>query len=168
MSFKFRLQRILELRAQAEQAKARELAAARNLAEQAEAAQQALEALRDDSQAQIHAAALSSPRVGHLQQLGTVLDALDVRLERAAELVKAAEADVQQAQLKLEDAARDRRVLDRLKERHADAWKNEMAQKDRVQMDEIALLQFARKQEMTNTAAEKTMDSASPTNGTAQ
>ena len=168
MSFKFRLQRILELRAQAEQAKARELAAARNLAEQAEAAQQALETLRDDSQAQIHAAALSSPRVGHLQQLGTVLDALDVRLERAAELVKAAEADVQVAQQKLEDAARDRRVLDRLKERHADAWKNEMAQKDRVQMDEIALLQFARKQDMTNASQTTTMDSASPTNGTAQ
>lgn len=53
----------------------------------------------------------------------------------------------------LEEAARDRRVLDRLKERHTDAWRTDEATKDRVHMDEVALTQFARKQEEKNNRA---------------
>ncbi|MBL0938523.1 MAG: flagellar export protein FliJ [Gemmatimonadaceae bacterium] len=147
MSFKFRLQRILELREQHEQAKARELAAAQSAAEEAQKAKDALASLRANSHAQIHSTTNAGPRVGHLQQLGTVLASLDERLIVADDLVKEADAGVHQAKTLLEDAARDRRVLDRLKERHAEAWRAEEAQKDRVQMDEIALLQFARKPE---------------------
>lgn len=145
--FKFRLQRILELREQHEQAKARELAAARTTAEEAERAQQALAALRENSRDQLHAASQSAPRVGHLAQLGTVLASLDERLVVAGDVCRAADAGVHAAKTMLEEAARDRRVLDRLKERHVGTWRAEEAQKDRVHMDEVALTQFARKQE---------------------
>lgn len=151
MSFKFRLQRILELREQHEQAKARELAAAREIAEQAAQAKDTIAALRADSHAQLHQTQRSETRVGHLHQLGTVLASLDERLVAATDVCKEADAGVDHAKVTLEGAARDRRVLDRLKERHSDVWRAEEAARDRVQMDEVALTQFARKQEEKNT-----------------
>lgn len=143
--FKFRLQRILELREQHEQAKARALAGAQDVANSARADQSALAALRDDSQALIHATTHAAPRVGHLWQLDLALTALEVRMERAAEVVHEAEAQVVTAQEALAAAAKDRRVLDRLKERHAESYRAEFALKDRIAMDEIALAQFTRR-----------------------
>jgi flagellar FliJ protein len=145
MAFKFRLQRVLELREQAEQARARALASAQNAAAQARQAQETLEALHQTSRTQLQAATIAAPRVGHLQQLGTTLGALEVRLEQATEVVQAAEADVQQARQQLEEAARNRRVLTRLRERHVESWRAEEVLKDRVQMDEVALARFGRR-----------------------
>lgn len=145
MSFKFRLQRILELREQHEQAKARAVASARNSAETAHRAKDEIASLRDHSKQQITTTANSGPRIGHLQQLGFVLASLDERVLLAADAAKLADGDVQKAQAVLDDAARDRRVLDRLKSRHADTWRAERAHQDRVTMDEIALAQFSRK-----------------------
>jgi flagellar protein FliJ len=147
MSFKFRLQRILELREEHEQARARELAAAQNIADEATLAKDALAAIRAHSHAQMHHVARSETRVGHLHQLGTVLASLDERLVVAADVCRQADAGVHKAQMILEEAARDRRVLDRLKERHTGVWRAEEAARDRVQMDEVALTQFARKRE---------------------
>ncbi|MCE2901282.1 MAG: flagellar export protein FliJ [Gemmatimonas sp.] len=147
MAFNFRLQRILELRAQHEQVKARELAAARERAETAARARDALAAVRDESHTQLHTATQRAPRVGHLHQLGTVLASLDERLVVASDVVKHADAGVQEARALLDSAARDRRVLDRLKERHAHAWRTDEAQKDRVQMDEVALAKYTRTQD---------------------
>ena len=143
--FRFRLQRVLELREEHEQAMARELASARELADAARREQEALAAVRDSSRAEIEAAHTETPHVGHLHQLGFVLQSLDERVERASESVVAADGVVDAAQSALVDAARDRQALDRLKERHAEAWRAEEAQKDRLQMDEIALARFGRK-----------------------
>lgn len=145
MSFKFRLQRILELREQHEKAKARELASAQRVSESAHSAKDEIAALRDDSKTHIEKTASEAPRVGHLQQLGLVLDSLDARVILATEAAKLADADVQKAQGVLEDAVRDRRILDRLKDRHAETYSVETAQQDRVQMSAIALVQFSRK-----------------------
>lgn len=148
--FRFRLQRVLELREEHEQAMARELASARDAADAARREEEALAAVRDSSRAQLHAAHAETPRVGHLHQLGFVLQSLDQRVQSATESVQAADVVVDAAQGALVDAARDRRVLDRLKERHAEAWRAEEAQKDRLQMDEIALGRFGRKRESRN------------------
>ena len=145
--FRFRLQRVLELREEHEQAKARELASAKDAADAARREQEALAAVRDSSRAELHAAHAETPRVGHLHQLGFVLQSLDHRVETATESVKAADVVVDAAQGALVDAARDRRVLDRLKERHAEVWRAEEAQKDRLLMDEIALGRFGRKRD---------------------
>jgi flagellar FliJ protein len=151
--FKFRLQRILELREQHEQAQARQLASAQEVADHATQAQDALATLRANSHAQMHATTRAAPRVGHLHQLGTVLASLDERLVVAGDICREADAGVDRAKAMLEEAARDRRVLDRLKERHTDAWRTDEATKDRVHMDEVALTQFARKQEEKNNRA---------------
>lgn len=142
--FKFRLQRILELREKAEQAKAIALASAQDAAEVARQERDTLANLHATSRAEVHAAQRAEPRVGHLQQLGLVLQSLDTRLESAGDSVRAADEVVAGAQKLLDDAARDRRVLDRLKERHTDQWRVEEAHKDRLGMDEVALSRFAR------------------------
>ena len=163
MSFKFRLQRILELREQSEQAKARVLASARDSAVAAHRAKDEIAKLRDHSKQHIDTTANSGPRIGHLHQLGFVLASLDERVLLAADAAKLADDDVQIAQRMLEDAARDRRVLDRLKSRHADSWRAESAHKDRLAMDEIALAQFSRKAGLS--AAEDAASSNTPIDG---
>ena len=142
--FKFRLQRILELREQAEQAKARELSSAQDAADAARSIHEQLADLHRSSRAEVDAAHRTAPRIGHLTQLGLVLNALDQRLESAGESVRAADEVVQGAQQQLADAARDRRVLDRLKDRHAEQWRVDAAHKDRLGMDEVALARFSR------------------------
>lgn len=145
--FRFRLQRVLELRQEAEQAASRSLATARDAADTARRAQAELATLHETSRQEIGATQQRQPRVGHLQQLGVVLQSLETRLDSAVEQVSAANGVVAEAQTQLELAARDRRVLDRLKERHATVWRAEEAQKDRLHMDEIALARFGRKQQ---------------------
>lgn len=142
--FNFRLQRILELREKAEQAKARELATARDAAEVARRERDALANLHASSRAEVDAAQRTGPRVGHLRQLDIVLQSLDQRLESAGETVRAANEVVDGAQKLLDAASRDRRVLDRLKVRHTDQWRVGEAHKDRLGMDEIALSRFSR------------------------
>ncbi len=160
--FRFRLQRILELREQHEQAQARVFAAAQNAAEEAQREHDALTALRAESDAHVRTSATRGSRVGHLTQLGVAMDSLDARVTRASGVVDEAIAQVQLAQRRLADAARDRRVLDRLKDRHAESFRVDAAQKDRVQMDEIALSQFSRKQ---GTGSGSTGASTSSNNG---
>lgn len=143
--FRFRLQRLLELREQHEQARARELASARGVAEQASKKEELLEQIKQESLSQLRSAAVDAPRVGLLHQLGTALTSLDERLTDAKSAVKEADDGVRQAQELLDAAARDRRVLDRLKSRHADIWRIEESFKDRNRMDEVALMQYARK-----------------------
>jgi len=156
--FRFRLQRILELREKAEQAKARELASAQDAAEAARAERDALADRHAASRAEIDSAQRTEPRVGHLQQLGLVMESLDERLESAGETVRAADELVDDAQKLLAQAARDRRVLDRLKVRHTDEYRAEEAHKDRLGMDEIALSRFSR-----NADARTTEDAATRT-----
>ena len=104
MSFKFRLQRILELRQQHEQAKARALAGARESAEVAHRAKDDIAKLRDHSKQQMSTTANNGPRIGHLHQLGFVLASLDERVLLSADAAKLADGDVQKAQALLDDA----------------------------------------------------------------
>jgi flagellar FliJ protein len=144
MTFRFRLQRVLELREQAEQARAREMAAATDVAEQARREADALAALREAQREAIDAAA-NGATVGELQHLTYVVRELDERLDVATEDVRTADAQLAAAQAALRDAARDRRVLDRLREKHVERHQEAALQQDRVTMDEIALAQFARR-----------------------
>ncbi len=159
--FKFRLQRILELREQAEQAKARALASAQDAAEVARRERDALASLHQTSRAELDAATTSERRIGHLQQLGFVLKSLDERLASAGDSVRAADEVVAGAQKLLEDAARDRRVLDRLKGRHTDQWRAEEAHRDRVGMDEIAITRFARQADLAADSTSASVNSGS-------
>lgn len=144
MTFRFRLQRVLELREQAEQARARDFAAAHDAATAAQREADAIAALREAQRDALDAAARGAT-VGELQHLTYVVDELDGRLDSAAQAVASADAQRHTAEQALRDAARDRRVLDRLRDRHVERHHASLVQQDRTTMDEIALAQFARR-----------------------
>mgnify|MGYP002777087862 CR=1 FL=1 len=143
--FSFRLQRVLELREKKEQAMATQAAAARAQADAARAAREALEHIRAAGRERLHEAHAREaqlPSVGELQQMGLVLEALDTRVAQASTTHAAAEQAARTAQEQLTEAFRDRRVLDRLKEKQQHAWKAEAVRQDLATMDGIALTRF--------------------------
>jgi flagellar FliJ protein len=145
MTFRFRLQRVLELREESEQARARALRAASDDASEARRRQDALAGLRALQRDALAAASRGLITAGEMQHLTFLIGALDDRLVRAADDVAEAERVVAEAQQALQHAARDRRVLDRLKERHGERWQEHQQQRDRHAMDEIALTRFTRR-----------------------
>jgi flagellar FliJ protein len=151
--FTFRLQRVLELREETEQDKSRALASAESVAERARHSRDELLRMQEESRAELLLAQTGLPRVGHLQQLDIVLVALEQRIVQANESVRTAEQFVADARHALEIAARDRQVLDRLKEKHAEVWRKEALHADRQHMDEIALSRFGRAQDMRTASA---------------
>jgi flagellar protein FliJ len=152
--FHFRLQRVLELREKKERAQAIQLAKAEESASSARAERDELRSMHTASRAEISSAQGSASTVGHLNHLGFVLNALDHRLVQASKTVSKAEGVVTDARVSLELAARDRRVLDRLKDKHTDVHRAGEAHRDRVQMDEIALTLFTRQRQAERKGAE--------------
>lgn len=143
--FSFRLQRVLELREKKEQAAAAQAAAARTQADAAKAAREALETIRAAGRERMHEAhgrMTQLPSVGELRQMGVVLEALDTRVAQASTTHAAAEQTARAAQEQLAAAFRERRVLDRLKEKQQVAWQAEAIRQDLADMDGIALTRF--------------------------
>ena len=140
--FKFRLQRVLDLRARTEREAARALAVAQDVADRARSAADALAAARADLAAEARGAR-GGAAVGALRTAGFLLDRMDERVAAAGAAVSAAEGVVGAREAGLRAAFRDRRTLDRLRERHQDAWRAGAAAADRQLMDEIALSRFA-------------------------
>lgn len=143
--FNFRLQRVLDLRAKREKEAAIRLAEAEERAEDARSAQTALEAVRAENAARLAAAHGSGSTVGHLRSLGLVLESLDTRIGHAGTVVDAAEEGVRKSADEMRAAFQDRRVLDRLRERHLEAYRTGEVQVDRADMDSIALTRFVQK-----------------------
>ena len=137
--FKFRLQRVLELRVQKERDAAASLARANEAIETARAERDALASARDD----LATTGQSAPAtVGELQNLSFLLARLDERVVEAGTAVDAAEQTMQQVQGELLTAHQERRAFDRLRDRHHEQWRTTTGQQDRQRMDEIALARF--------------------------
>lgn len=136
--FRFRLERLLELRALREQEKAAAVAEARTATERALAARASLVAVRAAS-AEALLRAHEGGTVGQLQNLGLALARIDEALSAAGDAARAAEAELDGRREELRAAMRDRRVLDRLKEHHAEQWRADTSRTDQQLMDAIAL-----------------------------
>ena len=142
--FKFRLQRVLEMRERTEREAARALAAAQDEAERARRAADVLAAARAELAAGAHdARATPGTAVGAHHTYAFLLERLDERVAAAGAAVRAAEAATHAREDALRDAFRGRRTLDRLRERDEGAWRAGAAAADRQLMDEIALTRFA-------------------------
>src|SRR5688500_3933548 len=113
--FKFSLQRILELKARREEAAAMELARIRTAADLAVEACQILEATREEG---LRQRAGASQTVGELRNAGYVIQRLDERIQHARVEARQAEEKVKVSLVDFTAASQERRVLDRLKERH--------------------------------------------------
>ncbi|MBL8981086.1 MAG: flagellar export protein FliJ [Gemmatimonadetes bacterium] len=143
--FKFPLQRLLDLRAKREQELARQLAAAQGEALRVTEVRDALRDLQAESAVRLAALSHTSASVGELVSLGYTVTQMGERVETASDAVTAAEAVVTKQGAVLTDAVRDRRVLDRLRDRREDEHRAVEQQKERDAMDAVALGRFTRR-----------------------
>lgn len=141
--FKFRLQRLLELRQKKEHEAASAVAAARNAAEAAALREQDLAARRDATRQELLPAAGQTVRVAELHEIAFLVRALDERVVDARKAHEIAEQSVHEKVEELSEAMRDRRILDRLKDRQTEEWRAEDARQEREVMDAIARDRYA-------------------------
>ena len=140
--FRFRLQRVLELREEAERARAVALADAESQAAAARQAREAIVSARVSGRESITHASQRGNTVGTLQQMQFVLNAMDVRLQVADSSVMTADSLVRHAQDELRAAFQARHALHTLREKQAEAHRATELHTERTLMDEIALTRF--------------------------
>ena len=138
--FRFRLQQVLDLRESQERQLATQLATALD-AERA--AKDALDGLRAERVAGAEAVQDGQAHsVGELATLAYIMQQLDDRIAGVTDEVSAANVSVSHVQEALTAAFKDRRVLDRLRERHEETYRATSEQTDRRTMDDVALSRF--------------------------
>ena len=145
--FRFRLQRVLEMRERKERDAATALVSAQERVDQARAEEQRLADARHALAAQAASASGAATdegaSIGALRTLHFLIGRLDEHVASAATEATTAEHEAARRADELRAAFRDRRTLDRLRERHHEDWRSAAAAADRQRMDEIALTRFS-------------------------
>ena len=142
--FKFRLQRVLDMRERREREMTLLLASAQRAAAEARRTHEELESACSDGNEQIAEAAngQGSRPAGELQYLGVVLDHLRAQARAAGDERMEADAKVELSTNAVVAAARARHVLEQLRGQQHEAWYNDGLHADQKAMDAIALSQY--------------------------
>lgn len=140
--FRFRLQRVLELREEAERARAVALSDAEGKASAAREERDAIVEARSAGRDSIASASQVGNTVGTLMQMQFVLNAMDTRIQVANSGVMTADSLVRRAQDELRAAFQARHALHTLREKQELAHRAAVEQRERATMDEIALTRF--------------------------
>lgn len=141
----FKLQKVLDLRLWREQESAQRLGEAqRQMAEAAQAAE-ALREVRANGLEQFRRAHANGGPVGQLQNLSYVLGRLDARIAEADARRLEAEQRVNATRSEYAAALRERRVLERLRDRHMEQARAEIAHAEGLAMDDLAVTRHARR-----------------------
>ena len=136
--FAFRLERLLHLRERAERSQAAELGAAMRVEEtQRQTLEQAEAALE---RATAHgASAFQEPlTAGTLQSMEYAKQAMAVRVAAEAEALAAASEKREVEQLSWQERRRDRRTVEKLKEKRLDTWREDMSRDEQKTIDDLA------------------------------
>ncbi len=141
--FRFRLQKLLELRQFSEREKAAVLANAQQAAAQAQEVRDAIAAARSAGLAQLATAHAGAGSAGELQRLHAVLAQLESHVNVAEEAAFAAEQNLGDAKQAFTAAAQARHAIEQLRERRLHEWRTTAADVEQKQMDEIALQRHA-------------------------
>ncbi len=136
--FKFSLERVRQLRERAEKEAAINLARARVSERAAHEATSDADARARAASEALSAAPGQATRIGDLQPLAMLREQLGVAAERAAEQHAQAQSHVDSGQQLLGAAMQARRMLDRLREKQLDSWKEQAGREDMAVMDEVA------------------------------
>ncbi len=148
--FDFSLQKILELREREEEESSRKLAEAREEADKARQLHTDLRAERDAGRARMALANWVGGAVGHLQNLVDVVDSVDAQVTAAETECGQAEEQVEESIEAVKKVARERKIIDRLRERRLHKWRIEQAENERKTMDELALSRHRRADQSTS------------------
>jgi flagellar FliJ protein len=149
--FKFRLQRLLDLRELAERQAAIALATAQNAEADARRERDVVVAIRAATREQLLPPPGSQCRVAELRQVSMLLERLDAGRAQAEYKVLKAENQVHQKQVQLGETVTNRRVLGRLKERQRENWRVADERAERAVMDDIGRARFADRHDNTHT-----------------
>jgi flagellar FliJ protein len=149
--FKFRLQRLLDLRELAEREAAIALATARNAEDQARREKDTIAAQRAATRALLLPPAGSHCRVSELRQIAVLLERLDAGTAQAEYQLSKAAHQVHQKQVQLGETVTNRRILGRLKERQHENWRVADERTERAVMDDIGRARFADRHDHTQT-----------------
>ena len=141
--FRFRLQRLLDLRELAEREAAVALTTAKNVEEEARREQEVLAVQRAAAREMLMPPPGARGRVSEFRQVAVLLECLDAGVAQAEYKVSKAAHHVHQKQVQLGESVTDRRVLDRLKGRQHENWRISEERTDRALMDEIGRARFA-------------------------
>ncbi len=142
MTFKFPLQRLLDLKAKHEQEMARQLAFKRLEADQERDVRDALADAHAAAHTRLASATGGGTTIGHLVSLAQTISPLQERVEQADERTVAAEQAVDSQHQLLSAASQERQVLDRLREKRLDLHRADENARDLAAMDAIALTRF--------------------------
>jgi flagellar FliJ protein len=142
--FDFRLQKVLDLRLWKEQERAGQLSRARQEMAEASRALENLSAVQAATRTQISNAHGAGGTVGHLRNLREVLYQLDARIAEATGRQEEAAAQVETSLSEFTVAFRERRILEQLRERQAEANRLAENEAERKELDEVALTRHTR------------------------
>jgi flagellar biosynthesis chaperone FliJ len=137
--FSFRLERVLQLRKDAEQTQARRVAGARQ--------DEAERRLQAEASATLVAEAIDqlSAIPGDLRTAGTIgnlmltLEAARARAHASAGLHRDAVARLEVEMLTFEQARQARRAIEKLREQRFDSWERDTIRAEQIALDEVAL-----------------------------
>lgn len=138
-TFRFRLQKVLELRKMHEQESAVRVAEARRAAEDAQRKVAQLDSAVHAGLAERERAGNGARSAGELQHLSYIIEQIGEHLAAADAASRSADERVDQLVTEFTHAVRQRRVIDQLRDRHRGAWQSAQVQADRKLMDELAL-----------------------------
>lgn len=142
--FRFRLQRVLEVRSEAERVAQRTLAAAVDEAATARELREAMAAIRDAGEESLARVQALGPTAGALRTFAFVQGRIEERVALATASLAQKETRVDATRAELVEAFLARSVVDRLRERQHEQWREDATRADRRQMDEVALVQHGR------------------------
>lgn len=143
--FRFRLQKVLELRERLEQESATRLAAARQEAAEARQAMEALQSARERGVEAAGRTASASTTAGELQRIALLIEHLDEHLAAAENAHREAGDKVNELAAAFERALTERQVIERLRERKLADWRGNEQKRDQALMDAVAVTRHARK-----------------------
>ena len=145
--FRFRLDRVLDLRARNERERARELGRALHAEEQRRMALAEASARLDRCGDQMAESSNGVVPAGTLQNLGLAIKAAANQMEAAEDAHRAAEVSVQQEQEKFGVARMERRIVERLKEKRQEAWLTQASREEQGEIDGVASQRHAREEQ---------------------
>lgn len=153
-AFDFSLQKILEYRERKEEQSARELADAKQEADEAHRVHTDLQTARDAGRERMALANWVGGAVGHLQNLVNAVGQADAQVTAAGSECNQAEERVAESMDALREAAQERKIIDRLRKRRRSQWQTEQDGHERKSMDEFALSRHRRARSSDSTSGD--------------
>jgi flagellar FliJ protein len=137
--FAFRLERLRELRERAEREQAAVLGAAMRTEHERQGALERARAAAERARTGASAVAMAAPQLaGLLQNLDFAHGMASERVDAAAAELSAATEQVDEQRTLYGEKRRDLRVIEKLKERRLDAWREDSAREEQKETDGVA------------------------------